>query len=96
MSNNPFNLFNSFAASFLHEVDDLVAVLALVGTAGDVDPEDAAVGGLLDELVVVTMVHDPGEPPVEDVGVGETLALLAREVREGYADVAGFAKGVLG
>ena len=96
MSNNSFNLFNSFAASFLHEVDDLVAVLALVGTAGDVDPEDAAVGGLLDELVVVTMVHDPGEPPVEDVGVGETLALLAREVIEGDADVAGFAKGVLG
>ena len=43
MSNNPFNLFNSFAASFLHEVDDLVAVLALVGTAGDVDPVDVAV-----------------------------------------------------
>lgn len=96
MSNNPFNLFNSFAASFLHEVDDLVAVLALVGTAGNVDPEDATVGGLLDELVVVAMVHDPGEPPVEDVGVGETLALLASEVIEGDADVAGFAKGVLG
>ena len=43
MSNNPFNLFNSFAASFLHEVDDLVAVLALVGSAGDVDPVDVAV-----------------------------------------------------
>ena len=95
MSNNPFNLFNPFAASFLHEVDDLVAVLALVGTAGDVDPEDAAVGGLLDELVVVTMVHDPGEPPVEDIGVGEALALIAREVILGNAYVAGFSKGVL-
>lgn len=28
---------------FLQEVDDLVAVLALVGSAGDVDPVDAAV-----------------------------------------------------
>ena len=53
MSNNPFNLFNPFAASFLHEVDDLVAVLALVGSAGDVDPVDATVGGFLDELVVI-------------------------------------------
>ena len=29
-----------------------MAVLALVGSAGDVDPVDATVGGLLDELVV--------------------------------------------
>ena len=96
MSNNPFNLFNSFAASFLHEVDDLVAVLALVGTAGDVDPEDAAVGGLFDELVEVAVVHDPGEPAVEDVPMRESLALLACEVMLWDADVAGFAKGVLG
>ena len=86
----------SSAASFLHEVDDLVAVLALVGSAGDVDPVDAAVGGLLDELVVVAMVHDPGEPAVEDVDVGEALASLALEVIQWYMDVAGFAKGVLG
>lgn len=39
-----------------------MAVLALVGSAGDVDPVDATVGGLLDELVVVAIVHNPGEP----------------------------------
>ena len=39
-----------------------MAVLARVGSAGDVDPVDATVGGLLDELVVVAIVHNPGEP----------------------------------
>ena len=72
-----------------------MAVLALVGSAGDVDPVDATVGGLLDELVVVAVVHNPGEPSVEDVGVGDALALLAREVILGNAYVAGFSKGVL-
>ncbi len=67
-----------------------------VALTGDVDPVDATVGGLLDELVVVAVVHDPGEPSVKDVGVGETLALLAREVIKRDADAAGFAKGVLG
>ena len=47
-------------------------------------------------MVVVAIVHDPGEPSVEDVGVGEALALLAREVILGNAYVAGFSKGVLG
>ena len=46
-------------------------------------------------MVVVAIVHDPGEPSVEDVGVGEVLALLAREVILGNADVAGFSEGVL-
>ena len=46
-------------------------------------------------MVVVAVVHDPGEPSVEDVGVGEALALLAREVILRDADVTGFAKGVL-
>lgn len=73
----------SFAASFLQEVDDLMAVFALVGSAGDVDPVGVSVGGLLDELVVVAVVHNLGEPAVEDVGVGESLALLAREVIKG-------------
>ena len=72
-----------------------MAILALVGSAGDVDPVDASVGGLLDELVVVAVVHNPGEPSVKDVGVGEALALFAREVIQGDADVAGFSKGVL-
>ena len=72
-----------------------MAVLAFVGSAGDVDPVDAAVGGLLDELVVVAIVHDPGEPSVEDIGVGEALALLARDGILGNAYGAGFSKGVL-
>ena len=79
----------------LQEVDDLMAVLALVGAAGDVDPVDVAVGGLLDELVVVAVVYDPGEPAVKDVSVGEALALLAREVILGDVYVAGFSEGVL-
>ena len=79
----------------LHEVDDLMAVLALVGSAGDVDPVDATVGGLFDELVVVAVVHDPGESSVKDVGVGEALALLVDKVIHRNADVAGFSKGVL-
>ena len=72
-----------------------MAVLALVGSAGDVDPVDATVGGLLDELVVVAVVHDPDEPSVKDVGVGEALALLVDEVIHRNAYVAGFSKGVL-
>ena len=72
-----------------------MAVLALVGSAGDVDPVDASVGGLLDELVVVAVVHDPGEPSVKDVGVGVALVLLAREVVLGDADVGCFAGHVL-
>ena len=72
-----------------------MAVLAFVGSAGDVDPVNASVGGLLDELVVVAVVHNPGEPSVEDVGVGDALALLVDEVIHRNADVAGFSKGVL-
>lgn len=56
---------------------------------------EGAVGGLLDELVVVAVVHDPGEPAVDDVGVGEALALLALDVILGDADIAGFAHGTL-
>ena len=69
-----------------------MAVLALVGTAGDVDLVDATVGGLLDELVVVAVVHDPGEPSVKDVCVGGALALLVDKVIHRNADVAGFSK----
>ena len=72
-----------------------MAVLAFVGSAGNVDPVDATVVGLLDELVVVAVVHDPGEPSVEDVGVGEALALLAREIIKRNADVTGFSKAVV-
>ena len=69
-----------------------MAVLALVGSAGDVDLVDATVGGLLDELVVVAIVHDPGEPSVKDVCVGGALALLVDKVIHRNADVAGFSK----
>ena len=59
------------------------------------DPIGATVGGLLDELVEVAIVGHPVEPSVEDVGVGEALALLALEVIEGDANVAGFAGEML-
>lgn len=34
------------------------------------DPIGLAVGSLFDELVEVAVVHDPGEPTVEDLHVG--------------------------
>ena len=77
-------------------MDDLVAVLGAVALAGDVNPVDAAVGGFFDELVEVAMVHDPGEPSVEDVGVGETLSLPVGQAMHGDMDVAGFSGHVLG
>ena len=72
-----------------------MAVAGAVALAGDVDPVDATVGGLFDELVGVAIVHDPGEPSVEDVDVCEALALFARKVILGNAYVAGFAGHVL-
>ena len=62
-----------------------MAVLALVGSAGDVDPvvERGLAGSLKDQLVVVAVVHDPEEPLPAGMVVGD-------------ADVTGFAKGVLG
>ena len=47
-------------------------------------------------MVVVAVVHDPGEPSVEDVGVGETLSLPVGQVVHGDMDVAGFSGHVLG
>ena len=79
---------------FEEEVDDLMAVARAVRLAGDVDPV-FAMGMLEDELVVVAVVHDPGEPSVKDVGVGVALVLLAREVVLGDADVGCFAGHVL-
>ena len=46
-------------------------------------------------MVKVAMVHDPGEPSVEDVGVGEALALPVGQVVHGDVDVAGFSGHVL-
>ena len=74
-----------------------MAVLALVGAAGDVDPEVFAVGGFDDGLVKVRVRDNPVEPAVEDFLVGMCLAItLCGVLRDGQADVAGFAKGVLG
>ena len=42
------------------------------------------------------MVHDPGEPSVEDVGVGETLSLPVGQAMHGDVDVAGLSGHVLG
>ena len=47
-------------------------------------------------MVEVAMVHDPGEPSVEDVGVGETLSLPVGQVVHGDVDVAGLSGHVLG
>ena len=81
----------------MQEADDLVAVLALVPAAGDVDPEVFAVGGFDDGLVKVRVRDNPVEPAVEDFLVGMCLAItLCGVLRDGQADVAGFAKGVLG
>ena len=79
----------------LSQSQNLMAVLALVLAAGNVDPVDATASGLFDELVVVAIVHDPGEPSVEDVGVGDALALFVDEVIHRNAYVAGFSKSVL-
>ena len=74
-----------------------MAVLALVGAAGDVDPEVFAVGGFDDGLVKVRVGDNPVEPAVEDFLVGMCLAItLCGVLRDGQADVAGFTKGVLG
>ena len=63
-------------------MDDLLSVAGAVALEGDVDPVDA-MGMLEDELVEVEVVHHPEEPLPAGMVVGN-------------ADVAGFAKGVLG
>lgn len=72
-----------------------MAVASAVAHARDVNPVDAMVGGLLDELVVVAVVNYSGEPSVEDICVSEALALPVDEVIQGDADVSCFIKGVL-
>ena len=47
-------------------------------------------------MVEVAMVHDPGEPSVEDVGVGDALSLPVGQAMHGDVDVAGFSGHVLG
>ena len=56
-----------------------MAILSAVSLATDVDPVDAAVGGLFDELVKIAVVHDPGEPVVQDFHIGMRGVLLRDE-----------------
>lgn len=75
--------------------DHLVAVLALVGTAGDVEPV-FAMGVLEDELVEVGMVLQEIEPAVGNVHVGMREVVSPVGVGgAGQTDVGGFAQGVL-
>ena len=80
---------------FEEEVDDLMAVLALVGSAGDVDPE-FAMGMLEDELVEVGVVLQEIEPAVGNGHVGMREVVAPIDIRgSGQAYVAGFAGHVL-
>ena len=75
--------------------DDLVAVLALVGSAGDVNPV-FAMGMLEDELVEVGVVLQEIEPAVGNGHVGMREVVAPIDIRgSGQADVAGFAGHVL-
>ena len=52
-----------------------MAVFALVGSAGDVDPEVFAVGGFDDGLVKFRVGDNPIEPAVENLLVGMCLTI---------------------
>ena len=81
---------------FLKIADHLVAVLALVGPAGDVEPV-LAMGVLEDELVEVGVVLQEVEPAVGNVHVGVRTVVLPVGVGGlGQADVGRFSEGVLG
>ena len=72
-----------------------MAVLALVGSAGDVDPV-FAMGMLEDELVEVGMALQETEPAVGNGHIGMRKVVAPIDIRgSGQADVAGFSKGVL-
>ena len=60
-----------------------MAILSAVSLATDVDPVDAAVGGLFDELIKIAVVHDPGEPMGQDFHIGMRGGLI----RDGDTDV---------
>ena len=73
-----------------------MAGLALVGSAGDVDPV-FAMRVLKDELVEVGMVLQEIKPAVGNGHVGMREVVTPINIRgSGQADVAGFSKGVLG
>lgn len=72
-----------------------MAVLGAVSFAGDVNPVDATVGSLFDELIKVAVVHDPDKPFVEDFHVGVVLSSAVHKVIDGDVDVGGFSGHVL-
>ena len=73
-----------------------MAVLALVGSAGDVDPV-FAMGMLEDELVEVGVVLQEIKPTVGNGHVGMREVVAPINIRgSGQADISCFAKGVLG
>ena len=73
-----------------------MAVLGAVALAGDVDPV-FAMGMLEDELVEVGVVLQEIKPAVGNGHVGMREVVTPINIRgSGQADVAGFAKGVLG
>ena len=79
----------------MQEVDDLMAVLALIGSAGDVDPV-FAMGMLEDELVEVGVVLQDIKPTVGNGHVGMREVVAPINIRgSGQAYVAGFAGHVL-
>ena len=72
-----------------------MAVLALIGSAGDVDPV-FAMGVLEDELVEVGMALQETEPAVGNGHVGMREVVAPIDIRgSGQADISCFAKGVL-
>ena len=72
-----------------------MAVLALVGSAGDVDPV-FAMGMLEDELVEVGVVLQEIKPTVGNGHVGMREVVAQIDIRgSGQADISCFAKGVL-
>ncbi len=57
-----------------------MSVLGAVSLAGDMDAVGFAVGSLFDELVEVAVVHDPGEPTVENLHAGVVSTIRSHEV----------------
>lgn len=73
-----------------------MAILALVLTTRDMNPEIKVIAGFDDGLIEVGVLDDPFEPAVEDVLVGMGFANVPLGVRcLGNLDVGNFTEGVL-
>ena len=74
-----------------------MAIGSAVLSAGDVNPEVLAIGGLEDELVEVSVMFDPVKPLAGGFKVGMTFVVVPGSIAgERQADVSSFAQGVLG